>query len=122
MGERASIKVTHSEGGHIWLYTHWRGYEIVDIAAEGLERAKAYGRLTDAPYATRIIFDVMTELNGETTGYGIHIGGETPDSNYECPEIAWHTWGDVPTVTYNGKVYSVEEFLTFASLGRSISV
>lgn len=120
MGERASIKVTHGDEGHIWLYTHWSGDRIVEITAQALERVRSAGRMDDPSYATRIIFDTLTGCEGGDLGYGIHIGGEEPYSNYDCPEIRWgsegYEWGKEPDVWYRGTVMSVDAFIQAASV------
>ena len=112
MGERASIKVTHYDDGHIWLYSHWGGHEIVETLAEGLARAKSAGRLTDPSYATRIIFDTLTGCRGDDLGFGIHIGGDEPDSNYDNPHVLWAgAWGSEPSIIYRDWIMSVDTFL-----------
>jgi len=117
MGERASIKVTHGDEGHIWMYAHWSGAEIVEITADALQRVRSAGRMNDPSYATRIIFDTLTGCRGDDLGFGIFIGGEEPDSNYDCPEIRWGSeWGKDPTVIYREREMDVDSFISASSV------
>jgi hypothetical protein len=69
MGDRANIYVHRGDEPGVYLYTHWNGYEYLQVA----QRALAKGwRWTDEQYLTRIIFDVMTDGDhGGETGFGI---------------------------------------------------
>ena len=92
MGARATIRVIHpTSDTPIHLYTHWRGNDITEILAEGIRRADMAGRLNDYSYATRIIFDTLTQCSGEETGFGICIGdeGQPGDVEFDTPTIAW---------------------------------
>ena len=68
MGDRGNIVVVN-RGKRIYLYTHWRGSDIVNIAKRALGR---HQRWSDPAYLTRIIFCEMIDgdVKGET-GYGI---------------------------------------------------
>lgn len=102
MGSRAVIQVTHpTSDTPIFFYTHWAGEEIAQILAKGIQNAKGAGRLSDYSYATRIIFDTLTELEGGSTGYGIHIGIAPGDIQYDTPHIYWDNH-DEPRVKYLG--------------------
>ena len=117
MGERANIKITQGSKGNAWLYTHWTGDRIVETLAQGLQRAKDAGRLTDPPYATRIIFDTLTGCTGDDLGFGIHLGAEEPDSNYANPEVVWSDdWGTEPTIIYRDSFMSVDTFIELGSV------
>ena len=100
MGDRATITI-YQEGQDtpLNLYTHWRGDQISEILAQGLQRAALAGRLNDSPYATRIIFDTLTGLDGESTGYGIVVG-DWDDINYPSPVLIFEA-GKEPIVRYN---------------------
>jgi|GEM_PF-2521052 len=105
MGARATITIyqygDEADETPLNLYTHWGGHEICQTLAEGLRKAKEAGRLTDPPYATRIIFDTLTGLEGGDTGYGI-IVGDHDDINYDSPVIVWPKDGyGTPMVRYN---------------------
>lgn len=72
MGDRGNIKIV---SGFEWapplyFYTHWRGSELPGIVSNAMKRVKNAGRLTDESYASRIIFDTLTENEyDESTGY-----------------------------------------------------
>jgi hypothetical protein len=70
MGDRANI-VVEQNGGRIYLYSHWGGYQLPVVLRDALKRGE---RWDDDTYLTRIIFDQMTEgLHGEATGFGIGV-------------------------------------------------
>lgn len=118
MGARGNIRIQHADEGHIWLYTHWHGHEIVDIASDGLRAARDGGRLTDPSYATRIIIETMlSRASDKFTGFGIHAGGEEPDNNYPPVEIVWDDHYGEPEVVYMGRVFTVSEFIEFSLIG-----
>lgn len=115
MGARATIRVIHPETSTpIHLYTHWRGDEIARILADGIKKAEQAGRLDDYPYATRIIFDTLTALEGNSTGYGIYIGDEAQpcDVGYDTPTIQWTQVGS-PVVHYIGHTHPAMAFANF---------
>lgn len=77
MGDRGNIFVVQKRDADeraigVYLYTHWSGYRIKQVAAEALSSPAGRARRSDPAYLTRIIFDVLTrgEQGGET-GYGI---------------------------------------------------
>lgn len=72
MGDRANLCIKSNDGA-VFLYTHWRGSELRDVLATGLERGRS--RWGDTPYLARIIFCelVKNSVDGET-GYGISPG------------------------------------------------
>lgn len=75
MGNRINIKVIDDMGGVIYLYSHWKGPDILKDLYDALKRGHL--RWEDPPYLTRIIFsDMIRGDERETTGYGI--------STYEC--------------------------------------
>jgi hypothetical protein len=70
MGDRANI-VVEQDGGRIYLYSHWTGYQLPVVLRDALKRGE---RWDDDTYLTRIIFDQMTDgRHGETTGFGIGV-------------------------------------------------
>jgi hypothetical protein len=95
MGERGAIIVQEGDQQCVF-YTHWKGYEIERLAAEGLRRAIADGRdHTDPDYLRRILFDALAgehEPRHATTGFG--IGHREPgDLNYPPVTIVIGTDG-----------------------------
>ena len=116
MGSRGHIGIVQSNNPTpIYVYTHWRGYDIRAILAEGLLKAQEEGRLTDETYATRIIFDVLTGCTGESTGYGIMIGEPAGDNEYEIPTVIWENACDNPFVLYGDRRYSASDFIDSVS-------
>lgn len=98
MGARGTIRVKHcTTDTALHFYAHWAGPDLPKILAKGLERVKADGRLNDEAYASRIIFDTLTECTGETTGYGMIVGDENVpfDIGYDVPCVEWTTEGQV---------------------------
>lgn len=102
MGARATIRIKHKHSDTaIHFYTHWSGGEIEQILAKGLKKAEDAGRLDDEMYATRIIFDTLTQSGGAapegmedhyaTTGFGVVIGDDCVpwDLNYDSPCVEW---------------------------------
>lgn len=75
MGDRGNIQLKGKDFGSngVWFYTHWRGSELRDIAFIALQRAQEAGRLGDAPYLARIVFDTLAgeDNRQEVTGCGI---------------------------------------------------
>lgn len=113
MGERATIRVIQSwDNTPIHFYTHWTGHQIASILADGLNKAKEAGRLDDESYATRIVFDALTGLQGGSTGYGIIVGDEAgwSDINYDSPTLFWHQGQAL--VEYMGSVQTADQFIS----------
>jgi len=123
MGERASIRITHpSSVEPIWFYTHWHGDLLPHTVKEAITRCDMAGRITDYAYATRIIFDTLTELgSSREIGFGIMIGTELPDSNWEPVLIDWNeSFQPIefrgqrdghPTITYFSKTAWWDEYV-----------
>lgn len=105
MGDRGNIFVVHErdESGQargVYLYTHWSGYRIKEIAADGLSSRAGSARLGDPAYLSRILFDTLTGLEGGETGYGIGISA--PDNERPIvvvePGLGWNGLGSVARV------------------------
>ena len=102
MGERGQIKMMPSG---VYLYTHWRGYDLKPIVKEAL--AKKW-RWDDEEYLARIIFDVLTQHKHDTeTGFGIGAE-EHGDLNY--PLITIDTDKSM-VIEDGGKVWTFDEFI-----------
>ena len=98
MGARGTIRVKHcNTDTALHFYAHWAGPDLPKILAESLERVKSAGRLNDEAYASRIIFDTLTECTGETTGYGMVVDDENVpfDIDYDVPCVEWTDEGQV---------------------------
>ena len=104
MGDRATIRIKQSDSETaIHFYTHWQGSEVNTIVSHALQVAQKEGRITDEAYASRIIFDTLTSLEGGSTGYGIIIGdNQRPgDVEHDSPSIVWTGWNHEPIVGFN---------------------
>lgn len=114
MGDRGNIQIHQPEAREdIYLYTHWTGSYINEILALGLAKSKAVGRLGDPAYATRIIFDTLTNCEGEDTGYGISVGSPC-DNEHDIPLVYWSDdFGKEPTVIYNGVEHTVDAYIAY---------
>lgn len=114
MGERATIRVIQSwSDTPIHFYTHWSGDKIAEILAHGLYLAKETGRLDDEAYATRIVFDALTGLQGGSTGYGIIIGDEagSDETSYASPTLYW--FQGQARVEYKGVLHTADQFISY---------
>lgn len=113
MGARATIRIIHpTSDTPIHLYTHWRGDDITEILAEGLQKALYAGRINDYSYATRIIFDTLTLNEGGETGFGICIGddGQPDDVEFATPTVQWFGNGQI-AVFYESMTFTVDQFI-----------
>jgi len=111
MGNRSSIKITQPWATEsIYLYTHWEGHRICELLANGIRIAEWSGRTDDPSYATRIIFDELTECSHTQTGFAISIG-RPDDEEYDIPEVSWTAASHRMVITYKTVHYSPSEFL-----------
>jgi hypothetical protein len=87
MGDRNNIKVTYSNGGSVYLYSHWGGSGLREIVQNALDTS---GRVNDESYFTRVLFCAMVaesdDLRGET-GYGIAPYAPDQDVNNHMVHI-----------------------------------
>jgi hypothetical protein len=78
MGDRGNI-VVKDGNSKVYLYSHWCGSQLPEIARASLKRGK--DRWNDGQYLARILFTDMINGDNGTTGYGISSvicdGGET---------------------------------------------
>lgn len=86
MGDRANVKIIHSNGIPIYLYTHWGGCEL---AADVRAALRLEERWDDENYLTRIIFCKMLGNDPSvwhgTTSFG--IGLAVTDNEHPIIEI-----------------------------------
>lgn len=113
MGARGNIQITqkYNSDTPIYLYTHWSGGQINEILALGLWRAFEGGRINDPSYATRIIFDTLTEdAYDKHSGFGIAVG-KPDDNEYDIPHLIWPaSFGTEPVIELNGHLYQWKEY------------
>ena len=86
MGDRRMAEIK-TEDGSLYVYTHWQGYEFDKMAVEAVR--KAAPRITDTPYAVRIIVDQLTKGGrDQETGYGLLLTPACEDEyNKDKPSI-----------------------------------
>ena len=86
----------------MYLCSHWEGSELPERVKSALAKKE---RWDDEPYLARIVFDEMTGLHGEATGFGIdtqEMGLEHPLIVIDCQE------GEV---TIGEKSWSFQEYI-----------
>lgn len=87
MGDRGQIHIIgygykDDEKSHIWLYTHWGCYDLINDLRKAMIKARGEprkwggytGRWKDDEYLPRIIFQGMLDGDDGLTGYGIYGG------------------------------------------------
>ena len=111
MGDRAMAEIK-KEGGSLYVYTHWGGFELAKDAKEAVKSAQ--GRLSDYSYATRIIVDQLTKQGrDEETGYGLMLEPNAEDEyNNDKPSVTIDLLNETLTVNKDGQ----EEGFTFKEI------
>lgn len=86
MGDRAMAEVK-TEGGSLFVYTHWGGSSLPEDAKHAIMAAKP--RWDDYPYATRIIVDQLTKQGrDEEAGFGLMLTPGAEDGyNNDKPSV-----------------------------------
>ena len=86
MGDRRMAEI-RTEHGSIYLYTHWQGSVLPQLAKAAVERAAP--RLGDQPYWVRIVIDQITKSSRDAeTGFGISLKADMEDSyNNDHPSV-----------------------------------
>lgn len=86
MGDRAMAEIK-TEDGSLYVYTHWGGHNLPELAKGAIRFAK--GRWLDTPYATRILVDQLTkEGRDEETGFGLLLAPDAEDAyNSDNPSV-----------------------------------
>lgn len=112
MGDRAMAEI-RTEGGSLYVYTHWGGHSLPDSARSAVRAAKS--RWSDFPYATRIIVDQLTkEGRDNETGFGLMLQPIAEDEyNSDRPSVIIDLVAEKLTVIREGK----EETTSFQDLG-----
>ena len=86
MGDRAMAEIK-TEGGSLFVYTHWGGYNLPQDAKNAILVAKP--RWDDLPYATKIIVDqLIKEGRDLSAGFGLMLGPNAEDEyNNDTPSV-----------------------------------
>lgn len=99
MGDRANFGFRQADGGTIYLYGHWAGYEMMSRLAHALDVARP--RWSDESYATRICISQMVGDEWDQE-YGWGIATYVSDNEHSVPIVDWgkqtvslfeHGWG-----------------------------
>jgi hypothetical protein len=86
MGDRAMCEIK-TEGGSLFLYTHWGGNDLPKDAKEAVKTARP--RWDDLPYATHIIVDQLIKDGRDSeTDFGIMLNENAEDEyNHDKPSV-----------------------------------
>ena len=86
MGDRAMAEIK-TEGGSLFVYTHWGGSNLPEQAKEAVRKAEP--RWGDLPYATRIIVDQLTKDGRDSkTDFGLMLTPKAEDEyNNDEPSV-----------------------------------
>jgi hypothetical protein len=89
MGSRTNFTIVTTEDSNqnINLYSHWGGDTGVMDLANALNKAMPRIRMSDVPYATRIIINALQEDHDSETGYGLYVGDVNHEEQYEYKEV-----------------------------------
>lgn len=88
MGDRANIGFIGAAGGDcVWLYTHWDGSNLPDLARTAILAAQP--RWGDAPYATRMALTAMISNITSDTGWGVDT--QPGENEHDALVIDWNT-------------------------------
>jgi hypothetical protein len=103
MGDRANIvlrdKVYNSdppEYRDVFLYTHWDGYRVEALAAQGIAEAIKAGRANDPQYGGRIVTDVFLKAHADSPHLGAGVSAIIGDGDDHLVVIDF----DAEEVTY----------------------
>ena len=104
MGNRANIQFVEENGGTMYFYSHWGGFETMKKAVK--TALMKHERWDDDAYLARIIFCqlVKDDIDG-TTGIGL----STEMCDNENPVIEVHA--DSQTVVIKDKTWTFGEFI-----------
>lgn len=78
MGDRGNIAIVTdndlplTNGGAVWLYGHWSGYRMPEVAQQALKLGS--GQICDPSYFSRITLNILQGDDRGTTGFGIDTG------------------------------------------------
>lgn len=125
MGDRGNILVTSRQASEriddehpgVFVYTHWHGYRMHELAARALDSTAGRDRWNDDSYLTRIIADVVSEEIGRgPTGMGISDRLQDNEHAIVVVDPATQTVWFSPEGSYqpNEGAQPFEEFIAWA--------
>jgi len=114
MGDRAMAEIK-TEDGSLFVYTHWRGDDLPDMAKEAILFAKP--RWVDEPYAVKIIVDQLTKGGrDEEMGYGLMLKPNAEDEyNRDEPSVVIDLPAQTLSIIRNGN----EKTIPFAEINNA---
>ena len=72
MGNRGNVYVHEGDAPGVYLYTHWDASALPHVVQRTLISREGRSRWNDAPYLTRIMFEVLIRGHErQETGFGI---------------------------------------------------
>ena len=86
MGARGNLGFRSAGESTIYLYTHWRGHELEELAAEAVRAAQP--RWGDPSYATRMALTAL--IGGVTDDLGYGVSTEPEDNEFPLIVIDWN--------------------------------
>lgn len=119
MGDRAMAEIK-TEGGSLFVYTHWGGYDLPEDAKQAI--IKAEPRWNDYPYCTRIIVDQLTKGGrDQETGFGLMLNDNAEDEyNHDEPSVIIDLKARQLTIMRDGKAETMD-FKQLANMPSAIS-
>ena len=105
MGDRAMAEIK-TEGGSLYVYTHWGGHDLPDAAKEAVLSAR--DRWGDYTYATRIIVDQLIKPSRDLeTGHGLTLSPDAEDEyNNDNPSVVIDLIKEKLTIIRDGEAKS----------------
>lgn len=84
MGNRANLAIQGDDPtDRVYLYLHWAGTELPELARVALDTIPARNRWHDAPYLTRIMADQFSRrCDGPGCEHGMGISTRVCDDNH----------------------------------------
>ena len=116
MGDRGNV-VVGTEDGEVFLYSHWRGSDLVNIVKKSLKTDRARRRWRNAAYLARILFQDMVGDDDTEFGYGI-----SPLPPYTGTEVYVDVTNQLITTlgfSSNDRTCTFEEFVEDAGFKSS---
>lgn len=87
MGDRANFGMRQDNGDVLFIYLHSGGEGMLKRFANAIAKAKAYGRMTDDAYGSRIIVEsVLDGAWSKDLGYGLTVNSLC-DNEHKVPVL-----------------------------------
>jgi hypothetical protein len=117
MGARTNFTFL-TDTGALTLYSHWGGDSKTIDLAKALDAAMPRITMGDTSYALRVtISQLIGDSWNEETGYGLFIGHEGGEEQYEPITVNFIN----NTVEENSGIHSIQEFINY-HIGAKVNV